>query len=105
MLLFGGSVRVTPYETFGTPELAEAVVEALAERTAALMSNHGAVTYAETLETALERTELLEWACEIYSRAAAVGEPRTLDTGQQQAVVGAALERRYGSLRAVEEEG
>jgi L-fuculose-phosphate aldolase len=102
MLLFGGSVRVVPYETFGTPELAEAVVEALAERTAALMSNHGAVTYADTVESAVERTELLEWACDVYSRAAALGKPRTLDAEEQEAVVAAVIERRYGAVRAAE---
>src|SRR5438270_137141 len=42
MLLLGGTVRVAPYRTFGTPELAESVIEALDGRTAALMANHGA---------------------------------------------------------------
>ncbi len=50
MLLLGGTVRVAPYATFGTPELAESVVDALDGRTAALMANHGAVTYAEDLD-------------------------------------------------------
>src|SRR5690242_1999906 len=39
MLLLGGTVRVAPYRTFGTPELAEAVLDALEGRTAALMAN------------------------------------------------------------------
>src|SRR5919202_1033310 len=42
MLLLGGSVRVAEYATFGTPELAESVLEALDGRTGALMANHGA---------------------------------------------------------------
>jgi L-fuculose-phosphate aldolase len=99
MLLLGGSVRVAPYATFGTPELAEAVYEALAERTAALMANHGAVAYGHSLDSALERTLLLEWACDVYSRAVAVGTPRVLDSDQQRAVVAAALERGYGSTK------
>src|SRR3954453_13853779 len=40
MLLLGGAVPVAPYATFGTPELAEAVLEALEGRSAALMANH-----------------------------------------------------------------
>jgi L-fuculose-phosphate aldolase len=99
MLLLGGSVRVAPYATFGTPELAESVLAALAERTAALMANHGAVTYAGDLDAAVERTLLLEWACDVYARAASLGTPRALDADQQQAVVTAAIERRYGSTR------
>src|SRR5437763_2912467 len=41
MLSLGGSVPVAPYETFGTEELANCVLDALASRTAALMRNHG----------------------------------------------------------------
>jgi L-fuculose-phosphate aldolase len=79
MLLLGGSVRVVPYVTFGTPELAESVLAALEGRTAALMSNHGAVTYGADLDAAVERSLLLEWACTVYWRAAALGQPRVLD--------------------------
>ena len=42
-LLLGGAVRVAPYATFGTPELAAHVRDALADRQAALMANHGSV--------------------------------------------------------------
>ncbi len=105
MLLLGGTVRVAPYETFGTPELAEAVAEALEGRTAALMANHGAVVYGVDLEAAIEASLLLEWACTVYWRARALGEPRTLDEGQRAAVVEAALERGYGAPRPAGEGG
>jgi L-fuculose-phosphate aldolase len=103
MLALGGTVRVAPYETFGTPALAEAVVEALEGRTAALMANHGAVTYGTDVEAAVRATELLEWAAEVYWRASMVGTPRVLDADQQQAVVEAALTRGYGRVQPVEE--
>jgi L-fuculose-phosphate aldolase len=102
MLLLGGTVRVAPNETFGTPELASAVAVALEGHTAALMANHGAVAYADTLADAVERSLLLEWACTIYWRAAALGTPRTLDQEQRQAVVAAALERGYGATKPAE---
>src|SRR3954449_10293117 len=54
MLLLGGPVRVAPYRTFGTPELADVVLDALEGRTAALMANHGAVTYAASVDAALD---------------------------------------------------
>lgn len=103
MLLLGGTVRVAPYETFGTPELASAVADALDGRTAALMANHGAVTYASDVDAAVESSLLLEWACTVYWRARAVGEPRTLDEDERTAVVTAALERGYGSTRPARE--
>jgi L-fuculose-phosphate aldolase len=102
-LLLGGTVRVAPYATFGTPELAASVVEALAGRSAALMANHGSVTTGATLEKAVENALLLEWLCAVYRRACAVGKPRVLDEEQQAAVVTAAVERKYGTTRQVDE--
>jgi len=99
MLALGGSVRVAPYRTFGTPELAEGVLEALAGRSAALMANHGAITYGDDLALAVERTHLLEWACTVYWRAAAIGEPRTLGAGALGAAGEAIAERAYGTTR------
>ena len=96
MLLLGGSVRVAPYATFGTPELAAATLDALEGRTAALMANHGALVYAADVPAAVDGSLLLEWACELYWRAAALGTPRVLDDDARAAVVEAALERGYG---------
>jgi L-fuculose-phosphate aldolase len=105
MLLLGGPVRVAPYETFGTPELAAAVLEALEGRTAALMANHGAIAYGPGVDAAVEASLLLEWACTVYWRASLVGEPAALDEAQRQAVVEAATARGYGATRPVEEGG
>jgi L-fuculose-phosphate aldolase len=104
MLQLGGTVRVAPYETFGTPELAEAVLTALESRAAALMANHGAVVHGPDLSTAVASTELLEWACTVYWRAAAIGTPHVLDEGQRQGVVEAAVARRYGTTKTIEED-
>ena len=62
MLALGGAVRVAPYGTFGTPELAEATLDALEGRMAALMANHGAITHGHDLAAAVENAHLLEWA-------------------------------------------
>ena len=99
MLLLGGTVRVAPYETFGTEALADRVLEALEGRTAALMANHGAIAHAADVDAAVDLSLLLEWACTVYWRAAALGEPRTLGEEERQAVVSAAVERGYGTTR------
>ncbi|MFJ1968133.1 class II aldolase/adducin family protein [Streptomyces sp. NPDC087903] len=101
LLALGGSVRVAPYATFGTPELAESVLAALDGRGAALMANHGALTHAPTLDKAVEHALLLEWACGVYQRAAALGPPRVLDEQQQLAVIEAAIARDYGTTQPV----
>ncbi|MFF1304610.1 class II aldolase/adducin family protein [Streptomyces sp. NPDC058307] len=102
LLALGGTVRVAPYATFGTPDLAESVLTALEGRSAALMANHGAVTHAPTLAKAVEHALLLEWACGVYQRAAALGQPRVLDEQQQIAVIEAALARNYGTTQSAD---
>src|SRR4051794_38680254 len=103
MLLLGGTVRIAPYATFGTPELAASALEALEGRTAALLANHGTIAYGADLEAALRATELLEWACEVYWRAACVGTPRVLDEEARRAVVEAAVRRNYGTGQPLED--
>jgi L-fuculose-phosphate aldolase len=103
-MLLGGAIRVAPYSTFGTRELAGDVVAALEGRRAALMANHGAVTVGSTLDEAVENALLLEWCCELFERASALGTPRPLDEAQQAAVVAAALSRGYGSPHQVDQE-
>ena len=99
MLALGGPVRVAPYATFGTPELAELTLKALDGRSTALMANHGAIAHGPDLDVAMQQSELLEWACELYWRAAAVGMPRTLDAAQQLEFVEAVARRGYGTKR------
>jgi len=65
------------------------------------MANHGALTYAADLSSAVDATELLEWACEVYWRAAALGKPRALGDAERRAVVEAAVRRGYGSTHRV----
>lgn len=100
MLALGGAVRVAPYATFGSSELAEVTLDALQDRTAALMCNHGTITLGADAAGALENARLLEWACTVYWRAASLGAPRTLDAQQLQAVLDTIAQRGYGSLRA-----
>jgi L-fuculose-phosphate aldolase len=99
MLLLGGTVRVAPYRTFGSPELAAAVHEALEGRTAAMLANHGTVTHGADVAGAVRATEVLEWAATLYWRAASIGTPRVLDEADRQAVLDAVVAKGYGATR------
>jgi L-fuculose-phosphate aldolase len=93
MLGLGGAIRVARHATFGTAELAEATLEALEDRSAALMANHGAIAIGSDLDDVVERVVLLEWLCALYWRAAAIGLPRELDEAEQREVARALASR------------
>jgi L-fuculose-phosphate aldolase len=92
----GGPVRVAPYATYGTHELAENMLRALTDRTACLLRNHGTITYGTTLDQAYDRTAQLEWMCRLWLTASSVpGLSPTLLSRGQVAEVGERL-RGYG---------
>lgn len=86
--LFGGSVRVADYATFGSSELAAHVAEALRGRRGALMRNHGAVTVGDDLEDAVELTETLEWLASVHYHAHLAGTPSVLSSEDIERVQG-----------------
>ena len=96
--MFGGPLAVAPYATYGSDQLARNVVTALRDRTACLMANHGAVTTAADLKSALTGCRYLEWLCEVYLRALAAGgsapAPRLLPADEIALVAGQLAE--YG---------
>ena len=82
----GGDVRVAEYAPFGTRELAKNAVEALRNRKAVILANHGVVSCGVDLEDALEILELVERAAEIYVFSRLIGRVTTLpvDVVEQQ---------------------
>jgi L-fuculose-phosphate aldolase len=100
MLQLGGAVRVAPYATFGSEELHEHVLAALEGHTAALMQNHGTLTCGTVLDSAVEATFLLEWACSLYWHASQIGEPSVLSDEQLAGVAAQVQRLSYGAARA-----
>ncbi|MFD7461445.1 MULTISPECIES: class II aldolase/adducin family protein [unclassified Streptomyces] len=84
----GGPVRVAPYATYGTDELAENMLHALADRSGCLLQNHGTITYGATLDQAYDRTAQLEWMCRLWLTASSVPglTPSLLSEPQLKAV-------------------
>jgi len=74
----GGSVDVAHYALPGTNELAQNVVDALGDKTAALLSNHGDVACGPSLKEALLIAELVEKAAHIHVIAHQLGGARRL---------------------------
>ena len=85
--MFGGPVAVAGYAPFGTDALAGQVSAALAGRTAAVMRHHGTLVHAATLGAAYHGARQLEWMCDVWLRASAVGRPALLDPAQVDEIV------------------
>lgn len=83
----GATVRVAPYATYGTQELAEAMLAALEGRRGCLLANHGTLTYGGSLTAAYHRAQQLEWACRLWLLASSAGTPRLLPRAELEHVV------------------
>ncbi|WP_217126948.1 class II aldolase/adducin family protein [Hydrogenophilus thiooxidans] len=92
---FGGqTVRCARYARFGSEALAEAIVDALEDRLACLLANHGLVAVGHDLAHALHLAEALETLCKQYLYARALGEPVWLSEAEMAEVIDAF--RGYG---------
>ena len=80
----------------------QVTAEALQDRQAALMSNHGTVAIGETPEQAVDRTGLLEWAAGLYWRGALIGTPRVLSEDQQQELRATISRIGYGHIHPLD---
>lgn len=76
--MFGGSVRVAPYATYGTEQLVTNIMAAMQDRTACIMKHHGSIAIGENLAKTYDRVRQLEWLCDVWMTAAAIGDPAVL---------------------------
>jgi len=92
LAMFGGTVPVADYAPYGTDELAASVRAALdsvppGRCRAAVMRHHGTIVLGPDLGTAYDGARQLEWLCDVWLRARAVGVPAELSAEQVDAVV------------------
>jgi len=82
----GDSIRCAPYATFGTAELSQRAVEALGDRLACLLAQHGQVALGRSLDQALRIAIEVETLAQMYLQALQLGEPSLLSAEQMAAV-------------------
>ncbi|MBO1003671.1 L-fuculose-phosphate aldolase [Pseudogracilibacillus auburnensis] len=75
----GKDVRCAKYASFGTEELAENAFQAMENRKAVFLANHGLLTGAKDIANAFNIAEEIEFCAEVYYRAKSIGEPVILD--------------------------
>lgn len=84
----GKNVRCAKYATFGTPQLAKNALEAMENRYACLLANHGMLVGAKDMPNAINITEEIEFCCELYMRTLASGTPVILSDEEMEAMLG-----------------
>ena len=97
----GRDIRCAPYRTFGTQELSDAALEALEDRKACLLGNHGVIALGDTVEKALKLAQEVENLAAQYILACQLGGPAILSDREMDTV----LEkfRTYGQQPATED--
>jgi len=83
----GKDIRCAPYATFGTQELSDHAVAALAGRRACLLANHGMIALGASVDAALALAVEVETLAEMYWRALQIGEPVPLSDAEMDVVM------------------
>lgn len=93
-------IRCTPYHTFGSQELSDAVLATIRGSNACLLGNHGVIAMGADLSAALTLAGEVENLAAQYTAALMVGDVRMLDAAEMWKVV--EKFRTYGKPDAVD---
>jgi len=93
--VFIGKVAIAPYETPGTPAFAQTVLPFVKQHNTVLLSNHGIVSWADTVTHAEWNAEVLDTYCWTLMLAAQLGAPVSF-ISQEKASDLLAIKKRLG---------
>ena len=83
----GGSIRCASYALFGTQELSDHALAALADRKACLLANHGMIACEASLPKALALAVEVETLADTYWRCLQISRPTILNSAQMAEVL------------------
>jgi L-fuculose-phosphate aldolase len=98
----GRDVRCAPYRGFGTQELSDAALDALKDRKACLLANHGVIATGADLPGAILLAAEVENLALQYCVALSLGEVQILDDAEMERVI--TKFRTYGQQDAADPE-
>lgn len=104
LMLLGGPIKISEYAFPGSQELADNMLDALGQRNAAIIRNHGAVCVGVDLKEALNVGTLLERLAQIYYYAAASGKVNTIPPDVVEAEIAIFNMRRQAHLSSLDSE-
>lgn len=96
----GPDVRCAGYATYGTHELAVNATEAMKDRKAVLLANHGILAGSGDLLNAFNIIEEIEYCAQIYCNARSIGDPVVLPKGEMTLM--AEKFKTYGQRKSTE---
>ncbi len=97
--VFGGKdVPCVPYSTFGTQSLGDDAAEALINRSACLLGNHGMIARGRNLKATVGLAQRLEIMCRQYVLTRQLGEPKLLTDEQWAEFFDRAQKISYGKF-------
>ena len=99
----GPTIRCARYESYGTPELSAAVLEAMEGRNCTLLANHGMIATGPDLPEALWLAVEMETLAQQYAAALQIGTPQIL--GEAEVAKTVEKFRNYGLKRRRKSKG
>lgn len=95
----GYDVRCAEYASYGSVELAKNTFEAMKERNAAFMANHGLIAGGSDILNAFNIVEQIEQCAEVYVKARSIGTPVLLDHDEMTRMIDS-FNNSYGQRKA-----
>lgn len=83
----GKDIRCAEYATFGTEELAKNAYNAMIDRKAVLLANHGVLTGGSSISEAFSILEDIEYVSELYIKSKNTGEPIIIDDREMDKII------------------
>lgn len=93
----GKDIKCAKYATFGTKQLAENAFEAMEDRFAVLLANHGLLTGAKDLANAFNKAEEVEFCAQLYYNCLSIGKAVILEDEEMNKMLG--LFNSYGQVK------
>lgn len=83
----GKNIRVAPYATYGSDELAENALKGMEDRNAVLLANHGILVGGKDLDFCLYALDEIEYVAQIYLLTSASGYPNIIPDDEMERVI------------------
>lgn len=83
----GLDVKCAKYATYGSQELAQNALDAIGNRNAVLLGNHGLIALGSDIQRAFSTAEHLEFVSEIFCITKGLGKPNIISDNQMEDVL------------------